>query len=44
MSPPRIGTDPATIIIPKEIARIWRLMGEGEVRVIITKKDFQHYC
>ena len=33
----------ATIIILKEIARIWRLMGDGEVSVIITKEDFQHY-
>ena len=40
---PPPGTDPATIIILKEIARIWRLMGEGEVSVIITKEDFQHY-
>ena len=26
---PPPGTDPATIIILKEIARIWRLVGEG---------------
>ena len=36
-------TDPATVIVLKEIARIWRLMGNGEVSVIITKEDFQHY-
>ena len=40
---PPPGTDPATIIILKEIARIWKLMGEGEVNIIITKEDFQHY-
>ena len=37
------GTDPATVIILQEIARIWRLMGEGEVNIIITKEDFKHY-
>ena len=36
--PPR--TNPVTIIILKEIARIWRLMGDGEVSLIITKEDF----
>ena len=36
-------TDPATVIVLKEIARIWRLMGNGEVSVIITKEDFKHY-
>ena len=40
---PPSGTDPATIVILKEIARIWRLMGGREVSVIITKEDFQHY-
>ena len=40
---PPPGTDPATIIILEEIARIWKLMGEGEVNIIITKEDFQHY-
>ena len=40
---PLPGTDPTTIIILKEIARILRLMGDGEVRLIITKEDFQHY-
>ena len=29
-------TNPATIIILKEIARIWRPMSEGEVGIIIT--------
>jgi hypothetical protein len=37
------GTDPVTVIILKEIARIWRLMGEGEAIIVITKEDFQHY-
>ena len=37
------GTDPATIIILKETAKIWRLMGDEEVSVIITEDDFQHY-
>ena len=36
------GTDPATVIILNEILRIWRLMGDGEVSIIITKEDFQH--
>ena len=31
------------VIILKEIARIWILMGDGEVNIIITKQDFQHY-
>ena len=42
-TPPK-GTDPATIIILNEIARIYKLMGEGEVSIIITKEDFQHSC
>ena len=40
--PPK-GTDPATVIILNEISRIWRLMVDGEVSIIITKEDFQHY-
>ena len=40
--PPK-GTDPATIIILNKIARIWKLMGDGEVSIIIAKEDFQHY-
>ena len=40
--PPK-GTDPATVIILNEISRIWRLIGDGEVSIIITKEDFQHY-
>ena len=40
---PPPGTDPATGIILQEIARMWRLMGEGEVNIIITKEGFKHY-
>ena len=36
------GTHPATVIILNKIVRIWRLMGDGEVSIIITKEDFQH--
>ena len=32
-----------TVIILNEISRIWRLMGEGEVSIIITKEDFQYH-
>ena len=34
---PPTGTDPSTVIILKEIARILRLMGDGEVSIIRTK-------
>jgi hypothetical protein len=27
----------------KEIARIWRLTSNGEISIIITKEEFQHY-
>ena len=40
---PPTGTDLATVIILNKISRIWRLMGDGEVSIIITKEDFQHY-
>ena len=40
--PPK-GTDPATLIILNEIARIYKLMGEDEVSIIVTKEDFQYY-
>ena len=40
---PLPGIDPARIIILSEIAWIWAKMGEGEVSIIITRKDFQHY-
>ena len=39
---PPTGRDPATVIVLNEIARIWRLMGDEEVSIIITKEDFQH--
>ena len=37
------GTDPAMVVILNKILRIWRLIGDGEVSIIITKEDFQHY-
>ena len=42
-TPPK-GMDPSMILILNEIARIYKLMGEGEVSIIITKEDFQHSC
>jgi hypothetical protein len=35
--------DGPTLIILEEIARIWQLMGEGEVSVVITQEDYQYY-
>ena len=40
---PPPGTDPATVINLQETARLWRLMGDGEVNIFITKEDFKHY-
>ena len=41
---PPPGTNPATIIILNEITRIWRVMGEGKVNIIVTKEHCQrHY-
>ena len=40
---PPTGTDPVMVIILNKILRILRLMGDGEVSIIIIKKDFQHY-
>ena len=40
---PPPGTDGPTIIILEEIARIWKKMGDGEVNVVITREDYQHY-
>ena len=40
--PPQ-DTDPATFIILNKISRIRRLIGDGEVSIIIIKEDFQHY-
>ena len=34
------GADPATVIILNEISRIWRLVGNREVSIVITKEDF----
>ena len=40
---PPPDTDPATIIILEEIARIWSRMGTGEVNITISVEDFQYY-
>ena len=40
---PPPGTTPTTIIILDEIARIWAKMGEGEVDIVVSVEDFQHY-
>ena len=34
---PHLGTDPAAVIILNKISRTWRIMGDGEVSIIITK-------
>ena len=34
---PPTGTDPVTFVIFNEIARIWRLIRDGEISIIITK-------
>ena len=36
-------TDKPTQHILKEMAAIWKLIGKGEVDIIITKDDFQHF-
>ena len=36
-------TDEPTLHILKEIANIWKLLGDGKVDTIITKDDFQHF-
>ena len=36
-------TDEPTQHILKEMAEIWKLIGKGEVDIIITKDDFQHF-
>ena len=40
--PPR-DTDPATIIMLGEIARVWSKMGTGEVNITVSIEDFQYY-
>ena len=36
---PPTGIDPVPVIVLNEIARIWRLMGDGEVSITVTKED-----
>ena len=36
-------TDKPAQHILKEIANIWKLLGDGKVDIIITKEDFQHF-
>ena len=40
---PPPDTDPATIIILEEIARIWSKMGTGKVSITVSVEDFQYY-
>lgn len=41
-APPPDADGPILIIL-EEIARIWRLIGEGEVSVAISQEDYQYY-
>ena len=41
-TPPE-GTDGPTCMILEEIARIWKRSEAGEVDIVITQDDFQHY-
>ena len=36
-------TSPATLIILKEIASVWKKMGEGGISITVSKDDFR-YC
>jgi len=40
---PPEGTDGPTCMILEEIARIWKRSEAGEVDIVITQDDFQHY-
>ena len=40
---PPPGTHPPMVILLEEITRFWEKMGEGEVNIVISKEDFQHY-
>jgi sentrin-specific protease 1 len=40
---PPTDADGPTLIILEEIARIWQLMGDGEVNIVITQEDYQYY-
>ena len=41
MPPPE--TSLTTIVILKEIVRIWAQMEGGEVNIVVSVEDFQHY-
>ena len=38
-----LGMDGSTLIILKEIARIWRKMGTCKVEITVTTENYQHY-
>ena len=40
---PPPDTEPATLIILKDIARLWEIMGAGEIYITVSVEDFQHY-
>eukprot|EP00985_Skeletonema_marinoi_P002194 scaffold888_cov159-Skeletonema_marinoi.AAC.1 len=40
---PPTDADGPTLIILEEITRIWQLMGDGEVNIVITQEDYQYY-
>ena len=40
---PPLDTEPATLMILKEIAHIWGRMGAGEINITVSAEDFQHY-
>ena len=40
---PPIDTDGPTVTLLEEIAKIWKEMGKGEVDIVVTEEDFQHY-
>ena len=42
-TPPPPGTDKATCTLLKEIAHIWKEMETGNVDIVVTRDDFQHY-
>lgn len=40
---PPPDSDARTVVLLKEIARIWQKIGEGEVSIAISQEDYQHY-
>jgi hypothetical protein len=40
---PPPNSDPTTIVLLDEIARIWGKIGDGEVSITVTQDDYQHY-